>query len=169
MGEEVDMLTRLREFPSCQSGCNTLTVCACATIEDAADTIASLRASLTRAEERCDEAIEFIGVMRDTMVLAGYPAGDRVVLLSNFRDILTRLTRAEAEREELCRLVVAFAGPHAARYAEEFGLAPGELHPRHYDILERCGARMDDFRRATVISRASGAQDDPPTGTGRSE
>lgn len=58
MGEEVDMLTRLREFPSCESGCNSLKVCACATIEEAADTIKSLRASLTRVEEERDEARE---------------------------------------------------------------------------------------------------------------
>lgn len=44
--------------------------------------------------------------------------------------------------------VIAFAGPHAVRYAEEFGLAKGELHPQHYDLLKDCGARMDDFRRA---------------------
>lgn len=61
----------------------------------------------------------------------------------------------EKERDEARALLIAFCGPHAATYAREFGFAPGELHPVHYDILERAGARMDDFRRADIcLSRA---------------
>lgn len=66
--------------------------------------------------------------------------------------LLAHISRIEKERDEARAQVIAFGGPHAVRYAEEFGLAAGELHPVHYDILERCGARMDDFRRAALAS-----------------
>lgn len=66
-----------------------------------------------------------------------------------------RIEALERERDEARALLIAFCGPHAATYAREFGFAPGELHPVHYDILERAGARMDDFRRADIcLSRA---------------
>jgi len=42
--------------------------------------------------------------------------------------------------------VVAFLGPHAAWWAEANG-KPNYLHPQHYDLLEKCGARMVDFKR----------------------
>ncbi len=48
---------------------------------------------------------------------------------------------------ELKDWVIAFGGPWAAQYAREFDLPDGHLHPRHFDILKRCGARMDDFVR----------------------
>lgn len=56
--------------------------------------------------------------------------------------------------------VIAFCGPHAVRYANDFGLAPRELHPQHYDLLAACGARMDDFLRAPDLSRALPSQDE---------
>lgn len=70
------------------------------------------------------------------------------------------LTRVEEERDDLRQSVIAFAAPHAARYAKEFGFAPDELHPTHYDILEKCGARMDSFKRAD-LSRANVTGDKP--------
>ena len=42
------LIDRLTEFPSCVSGCNTLKVCACATIDDAAE---MARAMIAAAEE----------------------------------------------------------------------------------------------------------------------
>ncbi len=56
----------------------------------------------------------------------------------------------EAELAEVRSTVVAFAAPWAVNYAKDMDLAPGELHPAHYDILEKCGARMDSFRRAIL-------------------
>ena len=46
--------------------------------------------------------------------------------------------------------VIAFCAPWAVRYARDHGLPDGHLHPTHYDILERAGARMDDFTRAAL-------------------
>jgi len=80
-------------------------------------------------------------------------------ICSEAADAIAALTR---ERDDLRVSVIAFAAPHAARYADEFGLAPGELHPTHFDILERCGARMADFRRAEVTAGLSSA--DAPLG-----
>ena len=60
------------------------------------------------------------------------------------------LLALKAEVEELRSTVVAFAGPWAVTYAKDYGLADGELHPTHYEILAKAGARMDDFRRAIL-------------------
>ena len=56
------------------------------------------------------------------------------------------------EIERLCQEVAAFCGPWAVTYAVEHGLPPGHLHPEHYDILARVGARMDDFKRAEMAN-----------------
>lgn len=58
--------------------------------------------------------------------------------------------RMRAENKDLKSSVIAFGGPWAVEYAKSFGLAEGELHPTHYDILANAGARMDDFRRAAL-------------------
>lgn len=50
--------------------------------------------------------------------------------------------------EDMSSSVVAFAAPWAVEYARQRGLPPGQLHPTHYDILAKAGARMDDFTRA---------------------
>lgn len=63
---------------------------------------------------------------------------------------------AEARREmqteidDLRTNVIAFCGPWAVTWARDFNLPNGHLHPTHYDILARAGARMDDFTRAEV-------------------
>lgn len=54
---------------------------------------------------------------------------------------------------ELKEYVVAFGGPWAVQYSRDFGLPAGHLHPTHYDILEKCGARMNDFTRAMIAER----------------
>jgi hypothetical protein len=51
-----------------------------------------------------------------------------------------------AENADLKISVVAFLAPWAVRYAKDFEL--DGLHPTHYDILEKFGARMVDFKRA---------------------
>ncbi|MDJ1632302.1 hypothetical protein [Rhizobium rhizogenes] len=55
-----------------------------------------------------------------------------------------------AENERLKADVIAFAGPWAVEYARLHQLPKNSLHPTHYDLLARCGARMDDFSRAAV-------------------
>jgi hypothetical protein len=74
-------------------------------------------------------------------------------------DAIAALSR---DLEDLRMSVIAFAAPHAVRYAEEFGLKPGELHPTHFYILERSGARMVDFRRAELSPVLSREQSEEP-------
>lgn len=61
-----------------------------------------------------------------------------------------RVKELEIENSDLKTSVVAFAGPWAAVYATLHGLGKNELHPVHYDLLKKCGARMVEFRRAAV-------------------
>jgi len=56
--------------------------------------------------------------------------------------------------EELRRNVIAFCALWAGTYAQDHGLPDGHLHPVHYDILARCGARMDAFSRAETGEEA---------------
>jgi hypothetical protein len=60
------------------------------------------------------------------------------------------LTDPAREIADLKQSVIAFAAPWAGRWAREHGLRDGHLHPTHYDLLARCGARMDDFVRAEI-------------------
>lgn len=53
--------------------------------------------------------------------------------------------------------VIAFAATVAVDYAKAMGFPEGHLHPTHYDLLERCGGRMDSFTRA-ILSRIEGGQ-----------
>jgi hypothetical protein len=55
--------------------------------------------------------------------------------------------RLRAEIADLKQTVIAFCGPWAAQHAKDAGWPVGHLHPVHYDILEKCGARMVDFTR----------------------
>lgn len=43
--------------------------------------------------------------------------------------------------------LVAFAAIWAVQYQKDYAL--DGLHPRHYDLLLKHGARMDSFKRAT--------------------
>lgn len=43
--------------------------------------------------------------------------------------------------------LVPFLAIHADRYAKDHGL--DGLHPAHYDLMVKHGARMDSFKRAT--------------------
>jgi hypothetical protein len=61
-----------------------------------------------------------------------------------------RVEEMQAENADLKTSVIAFAGPAAVRYAADWGLPEGHLASHHYDILEKCGARMTDFTRAAL-------------------
>lgn len=54
---------------------------------------------------------------------------------------------AVVEIEELRGWVVTFGAPWASSYGEGHYGSSRHLHPDHFDILKRCGARMDDFVR----------------------
>lgn len=62
-------------------------------------------------------------------------------------DAAARIRDLEAENARLKQEVLSFCAPHAARYAVDYDLPKGHLHPAHYDILKRVGARLDDFTR----------------------
>jgi hypothetical protein len=61
--------------------------------------------------------------------------------------LLSEVDRLSSEVAVLRSSVIAFCAPFAVRYAAEFGCPPEYLHPTHYDILARAGAKMDDFVR----------------------
>ena len=65
--------------------------------------------------------------------------------------------RLIAENADLKQSVIAFCGPWAAQWAEMCGLSKGTLQDGHYDLLEKCGARLVDFTRQTprAASKAS--------------
>jgi hypothetical protein len=48
--------------------------------------------------------------------------------------------------------VVAFCAPWAVEYADMHGMPKGHIHPAHYDVLAKAGARMDDFTRGDFKS-----------------
>lgn len=54
----------------------------------------------------------------------------------------------QAENADLKEAVIAFAVPWAVQWGKEHGLPAGHLHADHYDLLERCGARMVSFTRS---------------------
>jgi hypothetical protein len=61
-----------------------------------------------------------------------------------------RVRELQAENADLKTSVIAFAGPAAVRYAADFAMPEGHLAAHHYDLLEKCGARMTDFTRAAL-------------------
>ena len=63
--------------------------------DEAADAISALTKQLEERDRVATEAVEFIGVMRDEMVIAGWPSGDRTVLLANVRALLSTAPSAE--------------------------------------------------------------------------
>lgn len=66
--------------------------------------------------------------------------------------------RLRTELAEARETIIAFAGPWAAQYARDFGLPDGHLHPTHYDILVKAGARMDGFTRAALANTDKGEE-----------
>ena len=54
----------------------------------------------------------------------------------------------EGEVADLKSWVITFLAPFAVEYSNAHGL--DGLYPTHYDMLERCGARMVDFKRAEL-------------------
>lgn len=54
--------------------------------------------------------------------------------------------------------LVPFLAVHADRYQRDYGL--NGLHPVHYDLMEKHGARMDSFTRATNAGVIDGENED---------
>ena len=88
----------------------------------------------------------------DARLIAAAPAlRDTVAALADLADAQAQENaNLTAENADLKTSVVAFCGVHAVTYAKQFGLPDGHLHPTHYDILEKAGARMDGFTRAAL-------------------
>jgi hypothetical protein len=70
--------------------------------------------------------------------------------LETIRHLRAQLAERDAEIADLRTSVVAFGSAWAVDYAAKHGLPSGHLHPTHYDILRKAGARMDDFTRAAL-------------------
>ena len=69
---------------------------------------------------------------------------DKPSITEEAASLIERLRR---DVEELKETGVSFIAVHAIRWASDSGLPRDHLHPTHYDILARFGARMDDFVR----------------------
>lgn len=54
---------------------------------------------------------------------------------------------ARPKRRKQQHELVVFLALWAVKYAEDYEL--NGLHPTHYDLMEKYGARMNDFRRAS--------------------
>lgn len=65
-------------------------------------------------------------------------------------DLLATIESLRAELAEANLTLVAFAAPTMVQYAKDCGLPKNSLHPNHYDILAKAGARMDSFTRAEI-------------------
>ena len=72
---------------------------------------------------------------------------DTMLFIDSMREEMCRL---RAENADLKASVIAFLGPYAVQYSKLHEL--DGLHPTHYDILKKCGARMVDFKRAAPQS-----------------
>lgn len=77
----------------------------------------------------------------------GPQPNDEMRMLGELELIRKGFTALEAENASLKQDVIAFAGAWGGYYAELHQLPANHLHSTHYDILERCGARMVDFVR----------------------
>jgi len=66
---------------------------------------------------------------------------------------LAALAEVEAQIADLKVSVVAFGAPSMVERARDMGLPDKHLFPEHYDLLARCGARMDDFTRGEEHER----------------
>jgi len=66
-------------------------------------------------------------------------------------DLSAELSRLRAENERL-KGVADDLLPFLAVWANQFSLDRGMdgLHPTHYDLMEKYGARMTDFKRAAL-------------------
>ena len=62
--------------------------------------------------------------------------------------------RLRADLDDANSSVIAFGAIRAVEYAKSIGLPKDHLDPVHYDILEKAGARMDDFTRAALNQEA---------------
>ena len=51
------------------------------------------------------------------------------------------------EREDLRSAVIALCRPWAVTYSKMMGFPQHHIAAGHYDLLAKCGARMDDFVR----------------------
>jgi len=69
-------------------------------------------------------------------------------LLTELSALILERNALRVENEVLKDSVIAFLAPHAVQYAKDHGL--DGLHPAHYDLLKKCGARMDDCKRAEI-------------------
>jgi hypothetical protein len=91
---------------------------------------------MTDIVERLRHAPDFAGSLR-------YEAADEI-------DRLQALVVAADLQNDGSHELLGFLAVHADRYQRDYGL--DGLHPVHYDLMKKYGARMVDFKRATNAS-----------------
>lgn len=77
--------------------------------------------------------------------------GDDPALIQALTELTALRDRARVLTDENVDLkcsVIAFGSVWAAKYASDWDMLPTHIDATHYDILERAGARMDDFVRS---------------------
>ncbi len=104
---------------------------------EARDAIATMRRKLEHDDGAYADALAALTAIEETI------AGEAEVR----RNHLALIGRLQAENADLKQSVIAFCAPWAVQYARDHELPSGNLWSVHYDILARCGARMDDFTR----------------------
>jgi hypothetical protein len=93
--------------------------------------------TIPSAEQSRDEAVEWIGVLRDELVMAGFPGGDRTVALETIRSMIQRLKSVERERDFLKANVsrIQYRGPDRWAIWPHRHSPPGtDVH--YYDSLD---------------------------------
>ncbi|HEY9219570.1 MAG TPA: hypothetical protein VIO94_16095 [Phenylobacterium sp.] len=101
-----------------------------------------------------DEPCKFCGQLNDPDAPDVCTGADMRILI----EAADALASKDEEIRDLKQTIVAFCAPWAVAQAHNHGLPEGHLFPSHFDILERCGARMvaftrHDFQGGSDVSR----------------
>jgi len=51
-------------------------------------------------DDSCDDAVSFIRVVGEELVIAGYPGGDRAVILANIRKMIKELAKLKNKKQK---------------------------------------------------------------------
>lgn len=114
-----------------------------------------LTASFADADARlaCEEKLRSLIGERDRALTNEYIAkSNRDEMIPEFKHLFARAEAAEARAAECRDDLIAFLPMWAVRYSEMQGL--DGLHPDHYDLMEKYGLRMVDFKRAAQPQEA---------------
>ena len=109
-------------------------------------TPAELDALETRLDGPLPTELQEIDICNRRMIL------DEQAVKADYRDALAAIRELREAINQLHGDVCAFATPWACFYARSHHLPPRHLHWVHYDVLAKCGARMDEFIRFVELA-----------------